>query len=60
MAVLVVVSVGATYAVTQGIIDHPNGPSGALMTGNVKITQLDDQTHFLGSHEKFNPIETIL
>ncbi len=56
MAVLVVVSVGTTFAVTLSIVDHPNGPSGALMTGNVKITQLDGEGNIIAYRQTGNHI----
>jgi len=56
MAVLVVVSVGTTYAVTQSIVDHPNGPVGALMTGNVKITQFDGEGNIIAYRQTSNNI----
>ncbi len=56
MAVLVVVSVGTTFAVTLSIVDHPNGPSGALMTGNVKITQFDGEGNIIAYRQTSNNI----
>jgi len=56
MAVLVVVSVGATYAVTQGIVGHPNGPVGAFMTGNVQITQFDGEGNIIAFRQTGNHI----
>lgn len=56
MAVLVAVSVGTTYAITQGIVDQPNGPSGALMTANVKITQYDGDGNIIAYRQTGNHI----
>ena len=56
MAVLVVVSVGTTYAVTQSIVDHTNGAPGALMTGNVKITQFDGEGNIIAYRQTSNNI----
>ena len=55
MTVLVAVSVSTTYAVTQGM-DHPNVPSGALMTGNVKITQFDGDGDIVAFRQTGNHI----
>ena len=56
MAVLVVVSVGTTYAITQSIVDHTNGAPGALMTGNVKITQFDGEGNIIAFRQTSNNI----
>ncbi len=56
MAVLVVVSVGTTYAITQSIVDHTNGAPGALMTGNVKITQFDGEGNIIAYRQTSNNI----
>jgi len=56
MAVLVVVSVGTTYAVTQSIVSNTNGAPGALMTGNVKITQFDGEGNIIAYRQTSNNI----
>lgn len=57
MVALVVISVGTTYAFTNNLVDYDKfKPSGALMTGNVKITQYDEDGNVIAFRQTDNHI----
>lgn len=56
MAAIVVLSAGTTYAFTHGIINNGSGPSGALLTGNVKVTQYDGDGNIVAYRQTDNHI----
>src|SRR3989304_3644704 len=65
MVAIVAISAGTTYAFTQSIIDSDSRPSGALLTGNVKLTQYDGEGNIKAyrqtdNHIVFNGMEMIM
>lgn len=57
LVAVVAISAGSTFAVTQGLIDEDTfRPSGALMTGNVKVTHYDGEGNVIGYRQTDNHI----
>lgn len=56
MSALIVLSAGTTFAFTQGLVDNNSRPSGALFTGNVKVTQYDGAGNIIAYRQSDNHI----
>src|SRR3990172_1462587 len=56
MSALIVISAGTTFAFTQGLVDNNSRPSGALFTGNVKVTQYDGAGNIIAYRQSDNHI----
>ena len=57
MIAVVAISAGSTFAITQGLVDYSTfKPSGALMTGNVKVTQYDGDGNIIAYRQTDNHI----
>jgi len=62
MAILVIASVGGTFAVVQGLdltnlnSQSPLGPVGAMLTGNVKVIQYDEDGNIIAYRQTDNHI----
>ena len=56
MSALIVISAGTTFAFTQGLVDNNSRPSGALFTGNVKVTQYDGTGNIIAYRQSDNHI----
>jgi len=56
MSALIVLSAGTTFAFTQGLVDNNSRLSGALFTGNVKVTQYDGAGNIIAYRQSDNHI----
>jgi len=61
MLTLVIASIAGTYAITTGFdltLDSASNsaPSGALLTGNVKVTHYDEDGNVIGYRQSDNHI----
>src|SRR3989304_3180192 len=56
MSALIVLSAGTTFAFTQGLVDNNSRLSGALFTGNVKLTQYDGAGNIIAYRQSDNHI----